>query len=424
MFPSLSLAFEYQGEHHYLHSIFGELPKIQNRDDRKKHLSNFIGISLIQVPFWWNRQISSLAETIKYHRPDIILPASIGFPIPFNIPKQKKRGFKRNIFLPYNNFDPTGWLISEKYDGVRVYWNGKGNLFSSRLLPIRLPKRISDLFPNYPFEGELWCGYESSNISQNLLISNADELKWDEIKIMVYDTPLETNVTYEKRLEILKNYISPDHKILKLVDYKKCFSKEDFDIYYKSILNKGGEGLILRKPSSFYFQQNTLFFKKEFLEREALVIENSEGKFKCLLSNGAPFLCDSNSVVPNQSIITVRYSNKTKYGIPIDSKYLCTRNDLKKEDIFDYYVETGKSSQTTCRGCRKRIPKEALRIQTRLNYNFQNVLISFHINDTCLRNGIKYNKSEQLEKFYGIVWTKRQFQDQIPEMKGIEWNYY
>lgn len=52
--PSLCLAFEYQGYQHYeFTSLFGD-PKIQMQTDHKKRLAcELLGITLIQIPYWW-----------------------------------------------------------------------------------------------------------------------------------------------------------------------------------------------------------------------------------------------------------------------------------------------------------------------------------------------------------------------------------
>lgn len=53
--------------------------------------------------------------------------------------------------------DPSGWLMSEKMDGVRCYWNGStmytrtGKLFFP-------PKSWKEQLPSIALDGELWSG--------------------------------------------------------------------------------------------------------------------------------------------------------------------------------------------------------------------------------------------------------------------------
>jgi hypothetical protein len=79
----------------------GELKYRLERDDRKRNTSKERGISLIEIPFWWDRTESSLIATIHYFRPDIPLSSS-GKPIPQEIPKPLE---KRQVLTP--TFGPT-----------------------------------------------------------------------------------------------------------------------------------------------------------------------------------------------------------------------------------------------------------------------------------------------------------------------------
>jgi hypothetical protein len=72
--PNLALAFEYNGEQHYR-----DLPIYAKNLDRQKHLDKRkdeelkeYGITLITIPYWWDKTEESLMATIHYCRPDII----------------------------------------------------------------------------------------------------------------------------------------------------------------------------------------------------------------------------------------------------------------------------------------------------------------------------------------------------------------
>jgi len=69
--PELSLAFEYNGEYHYkLVKIFNSA-NVQRRDERKRNICQHDGITLIVIPYWWDKTLESLALTIRNIRPDI-----------------------------------------------------------------------------------------------------------------------------------------------------------------------------------------------------------------------------------------------------------------------------------------------------------------------------------------------------------------
>jgi hypothetical protein len=84
---------EYQGEHHYFsNNQFGSLPTHQRRDQLKRNFASQFGITVISIPFWWDRSSNSLASTIEYYRPDINLqPSKEVPPIPLEMPLKSKR---------------------------------------------------------------------------------------------------------------------------------------------------------------------------------------------------------------------------------------------------------------------------------------------------------------------------------------------
>jgi hypothetical protein len=157
--PQLSLALEYQGETHYFTThIFGRASDRQRADHLKRQFSKQIGITLLSIPFWWDKSPNSLASTIRTQRPDIDFRSSIAVPpIPTEIPLPSRRRFE---YLPNqatdfkDQFDPTGWLIMDKFDGVRVFWDGKRLHSKSSGVKIEVPRSLQ--FPATPFEGELW----------------------------------------------------------------------------------------------------------------------------------------------------------------------------------------------------------------------------------------------------------------------------
>jgi hypothetical protein len=53
--PSLSLALEFNGSQHYLESqLFGSLDIQRSRDVDKRIMCNLLGITLLEIPYWWD----------------------------------------------------------------------------------------------------------------------------------------------------------------------------------------------------------------------------------------------------------------------------------------------------------------------------------------------------------------------------------
>jgi hypothetical protein len=49
--------------------------------------------------------------------------------------------------------------MMEKFDGRRVFWDGKRLLDANTKKEINVPKDVIESFPTVAFEGELWYEY-------------------------------------------------------------------------------------------------------------------------------------------------------------------------------------------------------------------------------------------------------------------------
>jgi len=92
----LSLALEYNSEKHYMEIpiLNNNLATIRERDKMKQQICQNNGITLLVIPFWWNKTIESVAQVIHKARPDILFPDSLlkGYPIPIDMPIKKEIG--------------------------------------------------------------------------------------------------------------------------------------------------------------------------------------------------------------------------------------------------------------------------------------------------------------------------------------------
>jgi ATP-dependent DNA ligase len=129
------------------------------------------GITLIEVPYWWDKQLNSLAVTIYNQKPELFETRPQGQPIP-STPTTKQNS-KHSIFLFLlflgttkkkflmtatewdTSENPTGWWMTEKYDGMRLYWDGS-QFYSRTGEKVNVPQLITQTLPSTPLDGELW----------------------------------------------------------------------------------------------------------------------------------------------------------------------------------------------------------------------------------------------------------------------------
>jgi hypothetical protein len=96
------ISFEYQGEQHYGHTTFEreDLTRIQHRDNFKAEEAKRLGITLIDVPYWWDGSSSQLAATIRLKRPDLLAQyENASTPIPSHATHIRHGTFCNNLLL-------------------------------------------------------------------------------------------------------------------------------------------------------------------------------------------------------------------------------------------------------------------------------------------------------------------------------------
>ena len=51
--------------------------------------------------------------------------------------------------------NPTGWYMTEKFDGIRFYWNGT-DFFTRSGNKVQVPDYLKKQLPSLSLDGELW----------------------------------------------------------------------------------------------------------------------------------------------------------------------------------------------------------------------------------------------------------------------------
>jgi DNA ligase-1 len=55
-----------------------------------------------------------------------------------------------------DSMNPTGWWLTEKFDGIRMYWNGS-ELYTRQGNTIKIPDSMRSRLPkSISLDGELW----------------------------------------------------------------------------------------------------------------------------------------------------------------------------------------------------------------------------------------------------------------------------
>ncbi len=245
------------------------------------------------------------------------------------------------LLKTYDDQNITGWVMSEKLDGIRAYWDGK-NLISRGGKIIHAPKWFTKNYPPFEVDGELWSKRkEFENISSIVRDKNPSE-QWNEIVHYIFEVP-NAKGTLLQRLEKVKPY---ENGHLKLLIQTKIKSSHDLHVFLKIIEAKGGEGVVVRDPNTPYIAKrtNSSLKVKTFHDAECKIIEHNNGKrkykgllgsFTCKMQNGTTFkigsgFSDALRRNPPEigTIVTFKYQEFTKYGKPRFPVFLRIRRDL------------------------------------------------------------------------------------------------
>ena len=235
--------------------------------------------------------------------------------------------------------DPTGWWVSEKLDGVRAFWDGKGALWSR--LGKRFEKAPADFLARLPqgvpLDGELYLGRKMFNDTIRAIKGHAG---WDAVRYRVFDAP-DAGGPVEARWVAARAAV-PDM----VVDQALCKDAAHLGRLLRAIESLGGEGLMLRQAGSLYEpkRSRTLLKVKSFFDVEARVVSEIPGKGKhegrlgalhCVLDSGVlvdvgtGFNDAEREHSPGSWIakrVTIRYQELTPAGVPRFPVFVSERN--------------------------------------------------------------------------------------------------
>lgn len=169
----------------------------------------------------------------------------------------------------YDGQDVRGWRMSEKYDGIRALWIN-GELISREGNKFRPPAWWVAQLPKCDLDGELWMGRGTLvQCATAVRRKVPNDAEWSAIRYMVFDAP--GDETHEERIGRLPETGS---RVL-YVSHWTASGIEDVLSFCAAVLDKDGEGAILRDPNAPYIQGRTdkmLKFKPaEYVEHELML---------------------------------------------------------------------------------------------------------------------------------------------------------
>jgi DNA ligase-1 len=306
---------------------------------------------------------------------------------------------KREFVMLSHDYDPgrhpvAGTFLSEKLDGQRALWLPEtrgldiaevpfanrqrdlrehvcSGLWSRYAKVIHAPDWWLDKLPIIPLDGELWMGRQRFQGLMSIVKELHPGEGWEGVKYKIFDAPTYKdfftygqvrNQNYEYLFSGVQLY--PDIYPSKSIEVVYYFLKDNYpylDVHEQemlpyttekavarleermaSITAEGGEGVILRNPSSVWtpYRSHAMVKVKPYKDDEAIVEGWHEGKGKhrgrlgSLILNWRGIRFDVGTGFTDEerknyqvkykvgTIVTFRYRETSKDGVPKEGRFL------------------------------------------------------------------------------------------------------
>nr|WP_315463231.1 DNA ligase [uncultured Rhodoferax sp.] len=236
-------------------------------------------------------------------------------------------------------------MVSEKFDGVRGYWDGR-RLITRGGNPIAAPAWFTAGWPAHPLDGELWAGRGRfadavSTVRQQV----PDDAAWRGLRFMVFDLPSHGG-RFEERYAALQIAVSAlGQPWVQAVAQPPAPDVAGLRSLLDRTVAGGGEGLVLHRASALYVPGRSaeLVKFKPFQDAEARVLGHVPGQGRLQGSTGALWVewpgaeggqpqrfklgsgfsdADRRNPPAVGSWVTFRFRGLTAQGVPRFASYL------------------------------------------------------------------------------------------------------
>jgi DNA ligase-1 len=244
------------------------------------------------------------------------------------------------------------YWVSEKYDGVRGFWDGQ-QLLTRGGQRVIAPSWFTEGWPAIPMDGELWAGRGAFQQAMSTVRKQTpEEDAWRSIRFMVFDMPAHGG-TFTERIPALNAHVQKiDQPWLQAVPQWKVTSHQALGKLLTQNVKAKGEGLMLHRGDSLYRggRSDDLLKVKTHDDAEAVVVGHTAGQGKYTGSLGAllvemPALpgqeplrfkigtglsdADRSSPPPIGATVTYRFQGFNDSGIPRFASFLRIRSDAE-----------------------------------------------------------------------------------------------
>jgi DNA ligase 1 len=239
-----------------------------------------------------------------------------------------------------DHIDPTLYLVSEKFDGVRALWDGQQLRFRSGRV-IAAPAWFTARLPSTPLDGELWLGRGRFDVLSGIVRSEVpNDADWKRVSYQVFELPSGVGSFTERAAQLRALVQRTAWPQLQAVTQEAVSSRADLQRRLNQVIAQRGEGLVLHLASSPVSsgRSEVLLKVKPHQDTEATVIGHRAGQGKYAGQVGAlqmqtpqgqrfylgSGLSDDDRRNPPAlgTVVTYRYRELTPQGVPRFATFL------------------------------------------------------------------------------------------------------
>jgi DNA ligase-1 len=242
-------------------------------------------------------------------------------------------------------FDPAGYLVSEKLDGVRALWDGQALRFRSGQ-PVRAPAWFLAGLPPAALDGELWMArgrFEA--VAAAVRREQPREEEWRQISYQLFELPGAPG-TFAERSDAIARLVQQTHfAALAAVAQQPVSGRQALQRRLADVAARGGEGLMLHRADATYRigRSDALLKLKLLNDADATVLAHLPGRGKyqgqlgalrVRMDSGPAFdigtgLSDAERAAPPPVGATITFTHRgfTRTGVPRFASFLRLRAD-------------------------------------------------------------------------------------------------
>ncbi len=241
---------------------------------------------------------------------------------------------------------PAGFLVAEKFDGVRAFWDGRRLRTRSGQVLAAPAWFLARLPADQPLDGELWLGRGRFDATAALLRrQQVDDAAWRALRYLLFELPGAPG-PFAARAEALRALVQRlGWAQLQAVEQRHIGDAAALQAHLAEVVQAGGEGLMLHRVDAAYVtgRAGVLLKLKPQQDAEATVVGYTAGRgrhagrvgaLRLRDDAGREFLLGSGlsdaqreDPPPVGALVTYTHRGETSRGLPRFATFLRVRDE-------------------------------------------------------------------------------------------------